>query len=179
VTGGDDRLARFDELVQRMPQVADAIAGFGESLRETAFWALVNIVDPTQPDSADVDVRGGGKEAGEVRALQAKLALVQSQKDLLAGQLDRLAGFLAERYPGGFPLSGSPVVDSAIHVLRERWTGPADVRLETWLAEHLPGCRRAGEDAVDTAIRVLNTNVLDVGRKSPDPRTVLPGMGCV
>jgi hypothetical protein len=204
---GADRLARFDELARCMPRVADAVAGFDEDLRETAFWALVNIVNPARPDDSVVDVTDGEGPSHQVRALQAELAAERSEKDRLAAQLDRLGRSIARHYPGAFPLS-APVVDSAIRLLTERWTGPvtaaaaaataagvpamsrpedlpwwrATARLRTlegWLAEHLPGERRGGEDAVDTVVRVLHARVLDTRTKTPDPRTVAPGMGCV
>lgn len=105
-----DRRDDFEYLLQRMPHVATAIAGFAErELRTSAFKLLVGILDLADvPDST----------------LRAEFRHAETVNEQLTGELGKLGAFLVTRYPGAYPTTGT-VVDSAIHLLKEGWGKPA------------------------------------------------------
>ncbi len=149
--------ARFEFLIEHLPRVAAAIAAFGEDLRTSAFWALLNTVNVAEP----------GDSAAVVAVLDARLRLAETIQERNAAELGKLGAFLTTRYPGAFPATGS-VVDSAIHLLKEGW-GPGRAgdaqqvkRLGAWLGENAPSeyslCR-TDADTVDAAIRLLGEHL--------------------
>lgn len=153
-----ERRERFRFLLAHLPQIADGLAAFtDDTLRAAAFHRLLDTL--TADVELDVDL-DGDVDGGDV-LLRSELRRLEERNAALEDELGKLGDFLIRRYAGAYPQTGS-VIDSAIHVMGERWSGPSDtdvrmLRLSSWLADNMPAAELRGhEDAVDTAIRLLS-----------------------
>jgi hypothetical protein len=95
----ETNLARFQVLIERMPQIAVAIDCFTDAgMRQQAYYTLLHVLDP-EPDDQTV--------------------AAERERDELAGQIQRLAAFIGDHVPVGEPAQGQreSAVDTAIWLL--------------------------------------------------------------
>lgn len=113
-----EAIERFETVAGRARQIADAVDAFPPELRETAFWTLLNILDPEPREE-----------------LEAELNVVTADRDRLAGRVDELGAFLALHAPDAPGRTIDPVA-AAIYLLRQ--PGPLALYPVPAVGETLP-----------------------------------------